>query len=257
MQPLQIRAVKAVPILDRTAPELEKNVTDSDKSPGLPVELPGDPMHWADAWLKEATAGDVQRNPNAMTIASIGADGRPSARVVLCKQFVPDPGYLVFYTNYQSRKGRELGANSKAAALFHWDALGRQIRIEGVVVRSPASESDAYFASRDWGSQLGAWGSDQSEAIESKKALVAQIQQRASDLGLSLGAGTQDLTDDHIPQIERPPHWGGLRLWATEIELWMEGADRIHDRGRWSRQIIQTSEDHFTTTPWNSTRLQP
>jgi pyridoxamine 5'-phosphate oxidase len=232
-------------------------LNDSDKPTGLPAELPADPMHWADAWLKEATAGAIQRNPNSMIIASVSSDGQPSARVVLCKQFVPDPGYLIFYTNYSSRKSRELSANSKAAALMHWDALGRQVRIEGVVVRSPAAESDAYFASRDWGSQLGAWGSDQSEPIASKKALVAQIRQRGADLGLSLGNGTQNLADDQIPQIERPPHWGGFRLWATDIELWMEGADRIHDRAKWSRKIVQTKAGHFTTSGWTGTRLQP
>jgi pyridoxamine 5'-phosphate oxidase len=243
--------------LDRIALDAEKVLTSSDRPSGLPAELPADPMHWADAWLKEATAAAVQRNPNSMTIASVDAAGRPSARVVLCKQFVPDPGYLVFFTNYHSRKGRELGNNPGAAALFHWDALGRQIRIEGIVVRSPETESDEYFASRDWGSQLGAWGSDQSEPIASKDALVAQIQHRGSDLGLTLDKGTQRLANDRIPQIERPPHWGGFRLWATDIELWIEGADRIHDRGKWSRDISHASADHFTTTRWTSTRLQP
>ena len=214
-------------------------------------------MHWVDAWLKEAEAAAIQRNPNAMTIVSVGDAGQPSARVVLCKQLVPDPGYLVFYTNYHSRKGRELSANPKAAALFHWDVLGRQIRIEGVAVRSPAAESDEYFSSRGWGSQLGAWGSDQSESIESKDALIAQIQARGSDLGLSFKSGTQELAERNPPHIDRPPHWGGFRLWATDVELWLEGADRIHDRGKWSREIIRTSDDRFTTTRWTSSRLQP
>ena len=214
-------------------------------------------MHWVDAWVKEAEAAAVQRNPNSMTIVSVGDDGQPSARVVLCKQIVPDPGYLVFYTNYNSRKGRELAAKPKAAALFHWDALGRQIRIEGVAVLSPAEESDEYFASRDWGSQLGAWGSDQSDSIESKGALVSQIQERGAELGLLLNAGTQELAEGSAPHINRPPHWGGYRLWVTNVELWLEGADRIHDRGKWTREIIRSSEDHFTTTRWTSTRLQP
>ena len=232
-------------------------MSDTSNTTGLPANLPGDPMHWVDAWLKEAEAAAVQRNPNSMTIVSVGIDGQPAARVVLCKQLVPDPGYLVFYTNYNSRKGRELSDNPKSAALFHWDALGRQIRIEGVAVRSPASESDEYFASRDWGSQLGAWGSDQSESIDSKAALVAQIQERGSALGLSLSAGTLERVDDSAAHIDRPPHWGGFRLWATAVELWLEGADRIHDRARWSREIIRSSDDHFTTTRWTSTRLQP
>ncbi len=214
-------------------------------------------MHWADAWLKEAVAAKVQRNPNSMTISSVSADARPSSRVVLVKEFVPDPGYLVFYTNYRSKKARELAANPHAAALMHWDALGRQIRIEGSVVRSPESESDAYFASRDWGSQLGAWGSDQSDPIESHDALVAQVRQRALDLGLDLDPDTHELGESDVPDIPRPSHWGGFRLWATTIELWIEGKDRIHDRACWHRDIVRASEHTFTTTPWTGTRLQP
>lgn len=223
----------------------------------LPEQLPQDPMHWADAWLKEAMATGVQRNPNAMTIVSVGDDGQPSARVVLCKQFVPDPGYLVFHTNYRSRKSLELEARPVSAALFHWDAIGRQIRLEGQVVRSPEEESDAYFASRDWGSQLGAWGSDQSEPIESKEALVQQIRTRGESLGLKLAEGTTQLADDHTPAIARPGHWGGMRFWAHAIELWIEGEDRIHDRGRWTREIVRSSGHEFAAAPWCGTRLQP
>lgn len=232
-------------------------MSNDDTLSRFPDTLPGDPMHWADAWLKEATAAEVQRNPNSMTIVSVAADMRPSARVVLCKQFVPDPGYLVFYTNYRSRKALEFAENPQAAALFHWDALGRQIRIEGMVVQSPEQESDDYFASRDWGSQLGAWGSDQSDAISSKQELVAQIRQRGAELGLSLADTTQQLADDHVPEISRPPHWGGFRFWANTIELWIEGADRIHDRVRWSRDIVRASESRFTVSSWSGTRLQP
>jgi pyridoxamine 5'-phosphate oxidase len=192
-----------------------------------------------------------------MTIVSVGDGDQPSARVVLCKKFVPDPGYLVFYTNYRSRKALEFAENPKAAALFHWDALGRQIRIEGVVAQSPEAESDEYFASRDWGSQLGAWGSDQSEQIASKEALVSQIRERGAALGLTLSDGTQEIVEKKIPHIARPPHWGGFRLWAHAIELWISGADRIHDRGRWTRNIVRASEGKFTTTPWSGNRLQP
>ncbi|MGI9260927.1 MAG: pyridoxine/pyridoxamine 5'-phosphate oxidase [Woeseiaceae bacterium] len=223
----------------------------------LPEQLPSDPMHWADAWLKEAMATAVQRNPNSMTIVSVGNDGQPSARVVLCKQFIPDPGYLVFHTNYHSRKSQELGERPISAALFHWDAIGRQIRLEGQVVRSPSDESDAYFASRGWGSQLGAWGSDQSAPIESKAALVTQIRERGESLGLNLAEGTTELADDRIPSIARPDHWGGMRFWVHAIELWIEGDDRIHDRGRWTRDIVRSSAHEFTTTPWHGTRLQP
>lgn len=223
----------------------------------LPEKLPDDPMHWADAWLKEAMASAVQRNPNAVTIASVGDDGQPSARVVLCKRFVPDPGYFVFHTNYESRKAAELATHPQSAALFHWDAIGRQIRLEGQVIRSPAEESDAYFASRHWGSQLGAWGSDQSQPIASKDALVAQIRERGESLGLGLADGTTRLQDDHVPTIARPANWGGMRFWAQTIELWIEGEDRIHDRGQWTREIVRSSEHTFTTTPWHGTRLQP
>ncbi len=232
-------------------------MSDAKLANRLPDKLPSDPMHWADAWLKEATAAQVQRNPNSMTISSVGADSRPSSRVVLVKEFVPDPGYLVFYTNYRSRKSLELDANPHAAAVMHWDALGKQIRIEGTVVRSPEKESDAYFATRDWGSQLGAWSSDQSEAIESYEALLLQVRQRAAELGLKLDPETMTLGSDEVPEIPRPAHWGGFRLWATMIELWIEGKNRIHDRACWHRDIVRASEHTFTTTPWIGTRIQP
>lgn len=223
----------------------------------LPEDLPDDPLHWADAWLKEATSAEVQRNPNSMTIVSVDSSGQPSARVVLCKEFVPHPGYLVFYTNYGSQKAAELAEHPQTTALFHWDALGRQIRVEGVAVRSPDEESDDYFATRDWGSQLGAWGSDQSQKIDSKEALVAQIRERAAQLGISLDDDMQTLADDAVPDIARPPHWGGIRLWAHAVELWIEGKDRIHDRARWERDLVRSSEHGFTTTPWSGSRLQP
>jgi len=230
---------------------------ESKYSDQLPEDLPADPMHWADAWLKEATAAAVQRNPNSMTIVSVGSNNQPTARVVLCKSFVPHPGYLVFYTNYNSEKSRQIAENPQTAALFHWDALGRQIRIEGLCIRSPEDESDEYFASRDWGSQLGAWGSDQSEVIASKQALVEQIKERAAAIGLTLDGDTQSLADASVPDIARPPHWGGFRLWATSVELWIEGSDRVHDRAKWSRELVRVSEHVFSTTPWVGSRLQP
>ena len=214
-------------------------------------------MHWADAWLKEAMAAEVQPNSNSMTLATVGGDGQPTARVVLCKEFVPDPGYVVFYTNYRSNKSIELGGNPHAAVVFHWDTMGRQIRIDGTVVLSPPEESDAYFATRDWGSQLGAWASDQSEPIESHAALITQIRKRAAELGISLGATTYELANDNVPVLPRPQHWGGFRLWATAIELWVTGKNRIHDRARWTRDIVRNSEHTFTVTPWSGSRLQP
>ena len=192
-----------------------------------------------------------------MTLATVAGDGQPAARVVLCKDIVPDPGYLVFYTNYESQKSLQIAENPKIAAVLHWDALGRQVRIEGIAVRSPDEENDAYFATRDWGSRLGAWGSDQSKEIESREALAAQIRERGIALGLNFDGDTQTLAEGDIPSIERPPHWGGFRLWATAIELWIEGSDRVHDRARWTRDVIRGSNNGFSTTPWSGCRLQP
>ncbi len=232
-------------------------MSDVDKPDRLPAELPSNPMPLASSWIEEASARAVQRNPGAMTIVSVAENGKPSARIVLCKDFVVDPGYLVFYTNYLSRKAAEFSANKYVAALFHWDALGRQIRIEGVITRSPEAESDAYFETRDWGSQLGAWGSDQSSVLASREALITQIRRRGAKLGLSFEEGTQRISNDKIPGIERPPHWGGFRLWIASVELWVEGADRIHDRGFWSRDILDLETEPVQVTAWSSTRLQP
>lgn len=223
----------------------------------LPEELPDDPMRWAEAWLGEAIARGAQRNPNSMTLVTVDKEGQPSARVVLCKEFTADPGYLVFHTNYRSRKARELADHPSVAALFHWDNLGRQVRIEGLAVRSPGPESDAYFATRTWGSRLGAWGSDQSAPIESRDALVAQVKERAADLGLLLDGDTQTLAVEPPPAIPRPPHWGGIRIWASAIELWVEGVDRIHDRAYWQRTLSRIDDHSFSVTPWSGTRLQP
>jgi pyridoxamine 5'-phosphate oxidase len=222
----------------------------------LPAELPADPMHFAAAWLKEATANAGVRNPGSMTLATTGRDGQPSARVVLCKRFVPDPGFLVCYTNYRSRKVRELTENPKVAVAFYWDSLGLQLRLEGLAVRSPAAESDAYFATRDRGSQLGAWGSDQSAVIASREALHAQIRERAAELEVLLDDGGQPL-EDGAPPIARPPHWGGIRIWASAIELWVEGRDRIHDRAAWRRDLVRSDEHTFSVSPWSGMRLQP
>ncbi len=214
-------------------------------------------MHWAAAWLDEAKRQRVQRNPDSMTLVTVGNDGRPSARVVLCKDFVADPGYLVFYTNYESRKVQELRANPQVAATFHWDALGRQIRIEGIAVLSPAAESDAYFASRNWGSQLGAWGSDQSAPLASRDALFRQLRERAGELGLNVSDDMQSIENIDLPVIPRPAHWGGVRVWASAVELWIEGEDRIHERGRWQRGLEGKDEHEFVTDEWQGTRLQP
>ncbi len=223
----------------------------------LPQPLPDDPMHWADAWLSKAIEDPVRRNPNSMTLATVDPEGRPSSRVVLCKRFVPDPGYLVFYTNYNSRKSAELDANPRVSVCFHWDAIGRQVRLDGIAVVSPAEESDAYFQSRYWGSQLGAWGSDQSEHIVSREALLDQIRGRARELGIPVSEDLKDLVEPYSETIARPLHWGGYRIWPDSAELWLEGRDRIHDRARWTRTLDPADEHSFVCGPWAGTRLQP
>jgi len=214
-------------------------------------------MGWAKAWFDEAVEKKVQRNPNSMTAITVRENGQPSGRVVLCKEFVTDPGYLVFYTNYQSDKARDLESNGNIALVFHWDVFGRQVRIEGQAVRSPAEESDAYFATRDWGSQIGAWGSDQSAPLESRAALIAQVSRRAARLGVSAVKNLKSIAVSDRPTIPRPSHWGGIRVWARRVELWIEGRDRIHDRARWDRPLERASDGSFTVGAWAGTRLQP
>ncbi len=211
----------------------------------LPEPLPPDPFPFLTAWLARAERDRIAPNPNAMTLATRGPDGAPAARIVLCKAIEPDPGYLVFYTNYESRKGRDLDAHPRAAIVFHWDALDRQARIEGPVVRSPAAESDAYFATRPWESRIGAWASRQSEPLASRQALLDQVAEAAARFGI-----------DESAAIPRPPHWGGYRLWAQRIELWVGGVGRIHDRAAWTRSL-QPASDGFVPGPWKATRLQP
>lgn len=219
----------------------------------LPVELPDDPFPIIKSWLDEAVSRKVQPNPNAMTLATIDPDGRPSARVVLCKDFDAARGSLTFYTNYESRKSRGLDANPRAAVVFHWDTLDRQVRIEGPVVRAAAQESDEYFATRPWQSRLGAWASRQSEPIESRTALLGQVLSKAHELGIST---VELLTKGDALAIPRPPHWGGWRLLADRAELWLGATGRVHDRAAWNRHVrIEAAEP--VLGPWSGTRLQP
>lgn len=226
-------------------------------APRLPDQLPDNPMHWAAAWLQHAEDEAVRRNANAMAIVTCGANRMPAARMVLCKSFLADPGYLVFYTNYKSDKARQIDENPNVAVLFHWDQIGRQVRIEGQAVRSPEAESDAYFRTRDWGSQIGAWGSDQSAPLASRGALLAQVSKRALKLGVNVARNLGSIIGDEHPAIPRPPHWGGYRVWASQVELWVEGKDRIHDRARWQRSLQRSGDDSFVTGDWSGTRLQP
>jgi pyridoxamine 5'-phosphate oxidase len=173
------------------------------------------PLQQFDKWLREAIAAHVPE-PNAMTLATASAEGRPSTRVVLIKGY--DARGLVWYTNYDSRKGRELAANPQAALQFHWVELERVVRIEGRVELASAEESDAYYATRPLDSRLGAWASPQSQVIGSRAVLVANAAKAAARHGL------------HPP---RPPHWGGYRLVPEAWEFWQGRKSRLHDRLRY------------------------
>jgi len=219
----------------------------------LPDPLPGDPLRTAAEWLAQATLDASQPNPNAMVLATVDARGQPSARVVLCKDIVPATGEIVFYTNYLSRKGREIAANPRAAIVFHWDHRHRQVRAEGSLSPQSDALNDAYFASRPWASRLGAWASAQSEPVESRAALSAAVRSAARRFGIPYaGPGTPEPT--HVDAaIPRPPHWGGYRLRVEAVELWVEGEFRIHDRARWTRQAGSADG----AVAWSVTRLQP
>ena len=222
----------------------------------LPEPLPSEPLELVAAWLAEATREQVQPNPNAMVLATADQHGQPSARVVLCKEIRPQPGYLSFFTNYESRKGIDLAANPCAAAVMHWDKLRRQVRIEGPVVPASAAESDAYFASRAWQSRVGAWASQQSTLVPSRAALAAAVDRTARRLGVpSPMQSADDATDPGVP-IARPAHWGGYHLWAQTVELWVEGSARLHDRARWTR-VLEPCASGFTAGSWSAIRLQP
>jgi pyridoxamine 5'-phosphate oxidase len=221
----------------------------------LPDPLPADPLVIVSEWLAQAWAAHTQPNPNSMVLATSSSDGHPSARVVLCKDIVPHPGYVVFYTNYLSAKGRQLKANPRAAAVMHWDALHRQVRIEGPVSQASASDSDAYFASRSWQSRISAWASEQSEPIASRSQLLDAVKETARRFGAPT-PGSPGADDSMRVTVPRPPHWGGYRLWPETVELWVEGAARIHDRARWMRSVTSSGAS-FRTGAWSATRLQP
>lgn len=176
-----------------------------------------DPFRQFARWFDDAVTAGLPL-PNAMTLASVAAGGRPSARIVLLKGF--DARGFVLYTNYASRKARELDADAAAALLFFWAELERQVRIEGVAERVSAAESDAYFATRPRDSQLGAWASPQSDPVPDRGWLDARYADAAARFA------------DGVP---RPPHWGGLRIVPERFEFWQGRASRLHDRLAWVR----------------------
>ena len=179
------------------------------------------PSHQFELWLEQAIRAQLPE-PNAMTLATVGADGRPSTRIVLLKGL--DARGLVWYSNYESRKGGELAHQPYAALQFHWVELERVVRIEGLVDKVSGEESDAYYATRPLDSRLGAWASPQSQPIASRAVLVANAAKAAARHGLN---------------PPRPPHWGGYRLSPDRWEFWQGRRSRLHDRVRYLREADQ------------------
>ena len=189
-----------------------------------------DPLRQFEQWLQEAIAAQVPE-PNAMTLATVGSDLRPSTRVVLIKGC--DERGIVWYTNYESRKGRELAGNPHAALQFHWVELERTVRIEGRVEKTGAEESDTYFQSRPLDSRIGAWASPQSEVISGRGVLVANAAKYSAQFLLN---------------PPRPPHWGGYRLVPDQWQFWQGRKSRLHDRLRYLQQADGS---------WRRERLAP
>jgi pyridoxamine 5'-phosphate oxidase len=190
-----------------------------------------DPFVIARAWLSEAEAAEPN-DPNAIALSTVDDQGLPNVRMVLLKE-VEDAAF-VFYTNYESRKARELDGAGKAAFVMHWKSLRRQIRVRGLVTREDGPQADAYYASRSLKSRLGAWASRQSQPLASRTALMAEVARRTAEFGTN---------------PPRPPFWGGYRIAPLEIEFWADGAFRLHDRFRWERASVDEG--------WNISRLSP
>jgi pyridoxamine 5'-phosphate oxidase len=193
-------------------------------------DLAPDPVEQFSAWLSDAFEADIVE-PYAMTLATATPEGMPSARIVLLRGF--DERGFVFYTNYEGRKGEELASNPRAALVFYWDSLQRQVRVEGDVSKLPESESDAYFASRPRGSRLGAWASAQSEVLGRREALEERVEELE-----------RKYSGEEVP---RPPFWGGFRVRHERVEFWQGRESRLHDRLSYAR----------SGDVWEITRLQP
>lgn len=190
-----------------------------------------DPFQLAQRWLDTASAIEAS-DPNAIALATADDTGLPNVRMVLLKEIEPDA--FIFYTNYESRKAVEISHSGKAAFVLHWKTLARQIRVRGLASKEDGPIADAYYQSRSLKSKLGAWASRQSQPLSSRSALMAQVAKVTVQQGADPG---------------RPPFWGGFRIVPLEIEFWSDGAFRLHDRFRWSREKIDQ--------PWKITRLSP
>jgi pyridoxamine 5'-phosphate oxidase len=188
-----------------------------------------DPFVLFQTWFDEAVTAEIN-DPDAIALASVNADGMPSVRMVLLRQWSED-GFL-FFTNYQSRKSSELLATGKAAFCMHWKSLRKQVRVTGKVGKATATQSDAYFNSRGRGSQIGAWASAQSQPLGSRAELMAQVEAHDKKF---------------LDAVTRPPHWGGFCLVPEEIEFWADGEHRLHDRFRFTR----------ADSGWDIQRLNP
>ncbi|MGP1395271.1 MAG: pyridoxamine 5'-phosphate oxidase [Inquilinaceae bacterium] len=204
--------------------------TDIDREDEPELAAVDDPIDLFRVWLADAERAEPN-DPNAMTLATAGTDGAPSARMVLLKGV--DDGGFVFYTNLESRKGGELAANPQAALCFHWKSLRRQVRVEGAVESVEPAEADAYFASRPRGSRIGAWASTQSRPLKGRGDLV----KRVADYTMKFGVG----------QIPRPDHWSGFRVLPRRIEFWHNRQFRLHDRLVYERE----------QAGWRTVRLYP
>ncbi len=190
-----------------------------------------DPFAIARDWLAEAEAAEPN-DPNAIALSTVDEHGMPNARMVLLKEIEADA--FVFYTNYESVKAREIDAAGRAAFVMHWKSLRRQIRARGTVSREDGPQADAYYNSRGLQSRLGAWASKQSRPLSSRAALMAEVAKLTATRGLN---------------PPRPPFWGGYRIAPVEIEFWADGAHRLHDRFRWTRE--------GPGGPWEVVRLSP
>ncbi|NRA99480.1 MAG: pyridoxamine 5'-phosphate oxidase [Rhodobacteraceae bacterium] len=190
-----------------------------------------DPFALAQAWMDEASASEPN-DPNAIALATVDPDGLPNVRMVLLKDIEADA--FVFYTNYESAKGREIEAAGKAAFVVHWKTLGRQIRVRGLVSREDGQKADDYYRSRALKSRIGAWASKQSQPLASRETLMAEVAAQGVKQGLN---------------PDRPPFWGGFRVKPLEIEFWADGQFRLHDRFQWKRSN--------PTASWDVKRLSP